>query len=40
MPWKNDDDLDAYKARFGGSARGWDWQIVPTLSGAAVQVTF
>ena len=39
-PWDSDDDLDAYKARFGGTARGWDWKIVPTLSGAAVQVTF
>jgi hypothetical protein len=39
-PWDGDDDLAAYKARFGGTARGWDWKIVPTLSGAAVQVTF
>jgi len=39
-PWDGDDDLAAYKARFGGTARGWDWKIVPTLSGAAVKVTF
>lgn len=40
QPWDGDDDLAAYKSRFGGTARGWDWQIVPTLGGAAVQVTF
>jgi hypothetical protein len=39
-PWYGDDDLVDYKAQFGGTARGWDWKIVPTLSGAAVQVTF
>jgi len=39
-PWDGDDDLAAYKARFTGTARGWDWKVVPTLSGAAVQVTF
>ena len=40
-PWYGDQDLADYKARFGaGSARGWDWKLVPTMGGAAVQVTF
>lgn len=39
-PWKADDDLADYEARFSGTARGWDWQVVPTLGGAAVQVTW
>jgi hypothetical protein len=39
-PWDGDDDLAAYQSRFSGTARGWDWKVVPTLSGAAVQVTF
>ena len=40
-PWYGEQDLADYKARFGsGSARGWDWKLVPTLGGAAVQVTF
>jgi hypothetical protein len=39
-PWRGDDDLRDYKAQFSGTARGWDWKLVPTLSGAAVQVTF
>lgn len=40
-PWYGDEDLDEYEARFsGGTTRGWDWKLVPTVGGAAVQVTF
>lgn len=40
-PWYADKDLVDYQSRFGmRSGRAWDWKIVPTLSGAAVHVTF
>ena len=39
-PWDANDDVDAYKARFSGTARGWNWKVVPTMGGAAVQVNF
>jgi len=40
-PWYGEEDVADYKARFGmGTAKKWDWKVVPTMGGAAVQVTF
>jgi len=40
-PGAGSKDLEDYKARFGmGTAKRWDWKVVPTMGGAALQVTF
>lgn len=40
-PGAGSKDLDDYKSRFGmGTAKRWDWKVVPTMGGAAVHVTF
>lgn len=41
VPGNGERDLADYKSRFGSStARRWDWHLVPTMGGAAIQVTF
>ncbi len=40
-PWRGIQDVDDYKVRFGmKSADRFDWKIVPTVGGAALQVTW
>lgn len=40
QPWHGAGDLEAYRSRFGSSATGLQWRILPTWRGAVLEVRF